>query len=466
MSILCWNCRGLGNPRAVRSLIELVGLKKPAVVFLCETLLDGRGMDRIRQRLRFHNCFTVDKIGRSGGLVMLWTSEVSLSLLSYSTNHIDMEVEGMGGCKWRLTGYYGCPERHRRRRSWALLRELASRSLLPWLICGDFNDILRQDEKVGGDAQPEWLLAGFNDAIEACSLTELRMVGGSFTWQRGEIREKLDRGLATTRWHDTFPHAIVRLLPPLASDHKPLWISIDGRRDRRNWHRKRFRFEEMWLRDNRCQEVVQASWKSIEGTGDWGCLLHKMRVCSNDLLQWNRVQFGHVQTHLKQCMKEFKRLSHHQDPALAAREERRVLNELEEWLERGEIMWRQRSRDIWIQEGDRNTRFFHRRATKRKDRNRVEKLMKDTGEWTSSFGEVKVVVTGYFAQLFTSTDPTNLALVTDCLKPCVQDGDNSFLLHEFTEAEVMKALFQMHPSKSPGPEMVSPQFSFNAFGSQ
>ncbi|GLT96557.1 hypothetical protein SLE2022_141700 [Rubroshorea leprosula] len=310
----------------------------------------------------------------------------------------------------------------------------------------------------GGDAQPEWLLVGFNDAIEACSLTELRMVGGSFTWQRGEIHGKLDRGLATTRWHDSFPHAIVKLLPPLASDHKPLWISIDGRRDRRNRHRKRFRFEEMWLRDNICQKVVQASWKSIEGTGDWGCLLHKMRVCSNDLLQWNRVQFGHVQTHLKQCIKKFERLNHHQDPALAAREERRVLNELEEWLEREEIMWRQRSRDIWIHEGDRNTRFFHRRATKCKDRNRVEKLMKDTGEWTSSFGEVKVVVTEYFAHLFTSIDPMNLALVTDCLKPCVQDGDNSFLLHEFTEAEVTKALFQMHPSKSPGSDGLSPIF--------
>ncbi|GLT40592.1 hypothetical protein SLA2020_147110 [Shorea laevis] len=187
----------------------MVGLKKPVVVFLCETLLDRRGMARIHQRLRFQNCFTVEKIGHSGGLAMLWNSEVSLSLLSYSINHIDMEVEGVGGCKWRLTGYYGCPDRNQRRRSWALLRELASRSHLPWLICGDFNDILRQDEKVGGDAQLEWLLVGFNDAIEACGLTELRMVRGFFTWQCGGIREKQDRGLAHTCWNDIFPHVIV-----------------------------------------------------------------------------------------------------------------------------------------------------------------------------------------------------------------------------------------------------------------
>ncbi|GLT93868.1 hypothetical protein SLE2022_116380 [Rubroshorea leprosula] len=84
MSFFCWNCRGLGNPRAVRSLMELVRLKKPIVVFLSETLLDKKGMEHVRRRLGFQNCFTVARVGRSGGLAMLWHSTVKLSLLSYS----------------------------------------------------------------------------------------------------------------------------------------------------------------------------------------------------------------------------------------------------------------------------------------------------------------------------------------------------------------------------------------------
>ncbi|GLT59230.1 hypothetical protein SLA2020_320610 [Shorea laevis] len=35
---------------------------------------------------------------------------------------------------------------------------------------------------------------------------------------------------------------------------------------------------------------------------------------------------------------------------------------------------------------------------------------------------------------------------------------NRFLLQEFNEAEVMRALFQMHPSKAPGPDGLSPAF--------
>ncbi|GLT35041.1 hypothetical protein SLA2020_095260 [Shorea laevis] len=197
MSLFCWNCRGLGNPRAVRCLIELVGLKNPSIVFLCETLLDKSGMERIRRRLGFRHCFTVERVGRSGGLAMLWHNATELSLLSYSKNHIDMAIEGLGGCKWRFTGFYGHPERCNRRHSWSLLQELAGRESLPWLVCGDFNDILSQEEKLGGCPQPDWMLQGFNEVVADCGLTEVQMAGGTFTWRRGGVREKLDRGLAS-----------------------------------------------------------------------------------------------------------------------------------------------------------------------------------------------------------------------------------------------------------------------------
>ncbi|GLU03960.1 hypothetical protein SLE2022_211290 [Rubroshorea leprosula] len=108
--------------------------------------------------------------------------------------------------------------------------------------------------------------------------------------------------------------------------------------------------------------------------------------------------------------------------------EQSILDETEEWLEREEIMWRQRSREIWIQEGDRNTRFFHNRASKLKDRNRVDRLLNENGELTSDFNAVQGVVTGYFSKLFTTSQSSDIGVVIRCLRPCVEDRDNVFLL--------------------------------------
>ncbi|GLT59335.1 hypothetical protein SLA2020_321600 [Shorea laevis] len=338
-------------------------------------------MERVKRRLGFQHCFTVERTGRSGGLAVLWDKQVQLHLQSYSANHIDMEVAGVVQDKWRFTGFYGCPERHNRRKSWALIRELARQSSLPWLIGGDFNDLLSSNEKIGGAPQLEWMLRGFQEVINDCDLTEIPMVRGRFTWRRGRTEEKLDRCLVTTAWRNLFPATKVSLLPPLSSDHTPLWVTLNGKVHRMQRQRRKFIFENMWLCDNTCQEVIQSSWESVERSGDWSGLALKIQRCSNRLESWNRFHFGHVREKLRQCIKDIDslRLQPRSEEVLA--EEAKKANEMEEWLEREEVMWKQRSKEIWIHEGDRNTRFFHQRASRRRELNKIEGLMGENEEW-------------------------------------------------------------------------------------
>ncbi|GLU18275.1 hypothetical protein SLE2022_345820 [Rubroshorea leprosula] len=284
------------------------------------------------------------------------------------------------------------------------------------------------------------------------------MVGGHFTWRRGGVKEKLDRGLATLRWRNLFPRAKVRLLPPLSSYHSPLWVSLDSHYKRHNRRKKRFQFEDMWLRDPGCNETVLSSWSSITSEGNWSCLLQKISLSSMRLQSWNYSHFGHVQNQLKHCMEHLESLKNMPSSETIQIEEQKVLAETEEWLEREEIMWRQRSCEIWLQEGDRNTRFFHRKASRRRDKNRVEKLMDAEGEWKHEFTELQGIATSYFSSLFSTTFPTNIDRVTSCLSPRVTADDNAFLLQVFTETEITKALHQMHPSKAPGPDGLSPGF--------
>ena len=59
MSLLCWNCRGLGNPLTIQELGDIVRAQDPAIVFLAETWLDEARLLELRNKLRFGDTFGV-----------------------------------------------------------------------------------------------------------------------------------------------------------------------------------------------------------------------------------------------------------------------------------------------------------------------------------------------------------------------------------------------------------------------
>ncbi|KAJ8761656.1 hypothetical protein K2173_004432 [Erythroxylum novogranatense] len=167
------------------------------------------------------------------------------------------------GTQWRLTGFYGFPERTRRRASWNLLRALAARSQLPWLCCGDFNDITALYEKLGGPPRPSHLMSGFREALSDAHLSDILQVGSSFTYTYREgsaacVKEKLDRACSTVEWSSLFRDAICSVLVAPVSDHSPLLIDIASTSSE-GVHR-RFLFDNSWLSEPDLGETVDREW--------------------------------------------------------------------------------------------------------------------------------------------------------------------------------------------------------------
>lgn len=181
MTILSWNCRGLGNPQTVRVLLDLVQSNKPMIIFLMETMIKFTKLDQVRRRLGFKGLFMVEGEGHGGGLALLWKETSMVTIISSSLNYINAKVQLEGIPVWRLTGFYGFPERSRRRLSWDLLRSLYQNPSSPWCVVGNFNDILHPCEKSGGVRQASWLIDGFQTAVSECGLSELSMIGYPFT---------------------------------------------------------------------------------------------------------------------------------------------------------------------------------------------------------------------------------------------------------------------------------------------
>ena len=205
MNLLCWNCWGLGNPRTVHELTKLVRRYNPLVLFLSETKRKSAEMERLRVIWGYDNCMVVDSIGKGGGLALLWMNEVCLEVLSFSNHHIDFKL-GDPTCDetWKFTGFYGYPVAGDRWKSWNTLRRLFESHSLPWLCAGDFNEILYDNEKLGGVLRSTKLMENFRGVLNDCNLQEVSFCGPKFTWTRGKcptmILERLDRRLANEEW--------------------------------------------------------------------------------------------------------------------------------------------------------------------------------------------------------------------------------------------------------------------------
>ena len=113
---------------------------------------------------------------------------------------------------------------------------------------------------------------------------------------------------------------------------------------------------------------------------------------------------------------------------------------------------------LWVQCGDRNTKFFHETASNRRRRNRIEGLCDKEGVWREDKEVVNGIILDYFKEIYSTSFPMEFGGSLRVLNRRVSDDMNDLLLKEFRAKEVRRALKQMHPTKSPGPDGMSPIF--------
>ena len=77
-----------------------------------------------------------------------------------------------------------------------------------------------------------------------------------------------------------------------------------------------------------------------------------------------------------------------------------VSKQLDDLLLKQEVYWAQRSRIPWLKHGDKNTKYFHSKASQRQRRNYVKGIRSEQGLWVEEMEEIAIVATDYFDNLF------------------------------------------------------------------
>ncbi|XP_062014109.1 uncharacterized protein LOC133730559 [Rosa rugosa] len=348
-----------------------------------------------------------------------------------SAHHIDAEIRGAPGEPWwRITGFYGHARTGDRGDYWQLLRDLADLDSLPWVIIGDFNEILNNSEKLGGPLRSERQMRGFRDALGYGDLADLGFQGAKMTWWNSETQIRLDRAVGTSTWSDIFGYSRVKHLSPSDSDHVPILLQASSIPLPKRPKRHSFKFESFWLQHQECDPLVLSNWKAEDGGAPMFVLTRKIINTRCALESWQHDTFR-----LRQ-------------------------NQMVDIRSRLEAFWKQWAKVTWLQEGDRNPGFFHRKAANRKRKNILLGLFDHEGQWKDDDEGMENIVTSYFSKMFTATDldvdAINLTLAA--IQPCVTSDMNQKLCAPYSEEEVKCALFQMYSTKSPGPDGMPPLF--------
>lgn len=235
-------------------------------MFIAEIQTNEARLVQIQNKTKFKHKFVAPRRNKAKGLVIFWKEEFDLTIETFSKNHIDTIVNKNKAEEWRFTGFYEEPDTQNRHKAWAQLKNLKSRRSAPWICAGDFNEITKKSEKLGGKVRPHIQMRVFRDILDECGFLDLGFVGPEFRWHKHfvgyTVWKRLDKAVATSDWLALFPNTKVYHLEADTSDHRTLWIVPDGMDCTQQ---RPFRFEQMWMTKKECTNTMQAIWQRSSG---------------------------------------------------------------------------------------------------------------------------------------------------------------------------------------------------------
>ncbi|XP_050216415.1 uncharacterized protein LOC126667478 [Mercurialis annua] len=438
---------GAASSNFIRTLKSFQDCYNPSLLVIVEPRIAGIKADKVIKQSRFEFSHRVEARGFSGGIWILWNSNVHVNVVLNHRQfiHSFITLGDKNETLW-FTAVYGSPQSSTRRDLWRDLSLLDIGNNDPWLLAGDFNAILSSNDRRGGSCRRKSGCPLFNDFVDSNALTQLDFRGPAYTWRRGNLFQRLDRGLCNNNWCNIFPNAITHHLPRIHSDHRPILIKLNSIQQVTTVT-KPFRFLSSWITHQDFEKVVTKGWQHQRP------LTENINLVTNEISEWNVNVFGNIFKQKKQLMGRLngiQKVLETRNCSYLSNLETHLQAELNEILLREESFWLQKSRCEWIMFGDRNTSYFHAKTIARRKKNRICMLKKLDGSWCDDDVYLQNMAVSFFTELYTEDDIARPIYNTRGYFPALSDFMLNSLNMGITHGEIHQALFQMKPWKAPG----------------
>lgn len=219
--LVSWNVRGLNKAGKLREISSHLLKLQPTIVVLIETRVKQEKAQKIRDKLclkgRYLDNYNHHENGR---LWIEWNdNKVDVRYVRSTSQFIHCGVYDLAGTfKFWLTAIYAHNQLNERKKLWKDLEEIHDMQQGPWCAVGDYNNVAKSQDRVGGKLVTEAEYEDLQAMMDATGLSEMDSSGEFFTWTNKQadnpIYSRIDRILANIDWFQTHSDANLTILPP------------------------------------------------------------------------------------------------------------------------------------------------------------------------------------------------------------------------------------------------------------
>lgn len=461
LKFLSWNCRGAKSAVFHRHLRHLVESHKPNMLALLEPKVhSNKSISRICHYASLNRFACVEAQGFSGGIWLLWDDE-SIDFELVAADHQTI----MGIVRFRhqvfsvLSVVYASPHYVLRSSLWGYLKTLGNLIAIPWLLVGDWNQVISQEDKLGGRPVTSSLTSSLWSVISDCGLVDVGFSGCKFTWSNlrlgpGCIRERLDQAWCNGGWQHCFSDINVKHLVRSHSDYCPILLSTEFGLGQRQ-PRQSFHMLTAWFQHPGLEAIV----RQAGGSGALP-LMPAMDAFRGLASYWNRTCFGNIFADKRRCHARLtgvqQQLERYNSKYLAELESQ-LLAEFNLLLRREEELWRQKANAQWLRSGERNSKFFHATAAIRRKCRCIVQLKGDDDLWCDDLERLETMAAAFYQNLYTSKGSSPCSHLEWAFL-ALHHAESLALNRTVSDTIVTIALFQMGPDKAAGPDGFLPRF--------
>ncbi|XP_026410850.1 uncharacterized protein LOC113306079 [Papaver somniferum] len=281
-----------------------------------------------------------------------------------------------------------------------------------------------------------------SDNNDVCNNSHLNAASSSLNSSQSDFQSGNGNNTSLGGGYDSttqiFPKFCVNNLPRDSSDHCPMHIGFNYED---TCMPRPFHFMAMWIEDPTCRDIITNSWSvNVVGSPTYK-LRAKILSTKKGLRDWNKSSFGNIQTDISTIRKELLDL-HISDPSDSTTSAR-LKARLEYLYNIEELYWKDKSREVWLLEGDRNTSYFHRVTLFKRKRNAISWIKDSSNTILTDRDSIGNSFIDYLKNLYSSQPRQFQDEILNDLPVKISAADNDTLNLPLTAEEIKNDIFQI-----------------------